>query len=78
MTKLSTSTIIRRRQAADALVRELVDAIRARQEARGENLADANAYTLGYLSSILTSVVANSPKHQAYLRDSLAYVKENA
>lgn len=76
MTKLSTT--LRRRHAADALVRELVNAIRDRQEARGENLVDANAYTLGYLSSILTSVVANSPKSQAYLRDSMAYVKENA
>jgi hypothetical protein len=71
-------TDIQKRAKADELVRELVDAIRNRQEHRGENLADSNAYTLGYLSSILTSVVANSPKHQKYLRDSMAYVKENA
>lgn len=71
-------TDLQKRAKADDLVRELVEAIRNRQEQRGENLADANAYTLGYLSSILTSVVANSPKQQRYLRDSMAYVKENA
>jgi hypothetical protein len=72
-------TDMQKRAKADELVRELVEAIRNRQmEQRGENLADANAYTLGYLSSILISVVVNSPKQQRYLRDSLAYVKENA
>ena len=71
-------TDLQKRAKADDLVRELVEAIRNRQEQRGENLADANSYTLGYLSSILTSVVTNSPKQQRYLRDSMAYVKENA
>ncbi len=64
------------RAVSDQLVRDLVDAIRDRQEARGENLADANAYTLGYLSSVLASVLAESPKARAFVQSTAKYVKE--
>lgn len=62
---------------ADTVVRELVNAIRARQEARGENLADANAYTIGYMASMMATILAESPKHRKYVLSTIAYVKEN-
>lgn len=61
---------------SDQLVRDLIDSVRDRQEARGENLADANAYTLGYLSSVLASVLAESPKARAFVQSTTKYVKE--
>jgi hypothetical protein len=67
---------LQKRADADKIVRQLVDAIRDRQENRGENLHDSTAYALGYLSSVLTSVIATSPKGLAYVKDSLQYVKE--
>jgi hypothetical protein len=66
------------RREADELVKVLVQAIRDRQEARGDDHRDAVAYTLGYLSSVLAGVVANSPKGRKYLKDTLQFVKENA
>ncbi len=66
------------RREADELVKVLVQAIRDRQEARGDDHRDAVAYTLGYLSSVLAGVVANSPKGRNYLKDTLQFVKENA
>ena len=66
------------RREADELATALVNALRDRQEARGDNSRDALAYTLGYLSSVLAGVVATSPKGRKYLKDTLQSVKENA
>lgn len=68
-------TTLANRASAEDLVRDLIDAIRDRQEARGENYQDASAYTLGYLSSVLAGVIANSPKGRAEVNATLAYVK---
>jgi hypothetical protein len=67
---------LQKRAAADEIVRQLVTAIRDRQENRGDDHRDAVAYSLGYLSSVLSSVIATSPKGLAYVKDSLQYVKE--
>lgn len=61
---------------ADQMVRDLVDAIRGRQEARGENLADTNAYTIGYMASMMATILAESPKARAYVKSTTKYVKE--
>lgn len=69
---------LEKRAKADVLVQELVEAIRTRQENRGETYSDASAYTLGYLSSMLTSIIAESPKSMKYVRATVSLVKENA
>ena len=61
---------------SDQLVRDLVEAIRDRQEARGEDHRDATSYALGYLSSVLTSVLAESPKAREFVKSTTKYVKE--
>ena len=66
------------RREGEELVKALVDALYARQEARGESLDALAPYTLGYLSSVLAGVVATSPKGRKYLKDTLQSVKENA
>lgn len=67
---------LKSRAVSEDLVRDLVDAIRDRQEARGANLMDANAYTLGYVSSMLATILAESPKARAYVQSTTKYVKE--
>lgn len=62
---------------SEDLVRDLINAIRDRQEQRGENIADTNAYTLGYIGSMLTNILAESPKARAYVKSTTVYVKEN-
>jgi len=66
------------RREGEELVKTLVEALRDRQEARGNNIHDASAYTLGYLSSVLAGVLADSPKARKSVKDTLQYVKENA
>jgi hypothetical protein len=63
---------------AENLVRDLVTALRDRQEARGENLTDTNSYTIGYIGSMLACIMAESPKARAYVRGTVSYIKENA
>ena len=61
---------------SEDLVRDLINAIRDRQEQRGENLADTNAYTLGYIGSMLANILAESPKARAYVKSTTKYVVE--
>lgn len=75
---MKAQTIIQKRRQADVLVQELLETIRTRQENRGSDHRDATAYTLGYLSSMLTNIIAESPKNMKYVRETMAYVKENA
>jgi len=65
------------RREAEELVNALVAALRDRQVNRGENYLEASAYTLGYLASAMTSVLAESPKGRKYFKDTLEYVKES-
>ena len=67
---------LKTRREADELVKTLVDALRDRQEARGNNIHDASAYTLGYLSSVLAGILADSPKARKSVKDTLKFVKE--
>lgn len=71
------SKYLKNRDSSDVLVRELITAILDRQEKRGDNRADAHAYTLGYLSSMMASILADSTKARAYVKDTLSYIQEN-
>jgi hypothetical protein len=62
---------------ADELVKALVDALYARQEARGETLDAYAPYTLGYISSVLSTVLADSAKGRKYVKSTLQFVKES-
>ena len=59
------------------LTKALVAAIQNRQLARGNSLQDANAYTVGYLESLIGSLVAMSPKVKKQVMSTLVYVTNN-
>jgi hypothetical protein len=65
------------RREAEELVKALVDALYARQEARGENLDALAPYTLGYVGSVLAGILADSPKARKSVKDTLKFVKES-
>lgn len=59
------------------LSKALVAAIQNRQEARGYNRQDANAYTVGYLESLIGTLVQLSPKVKKEVMSALVYVTNN-
>lgn len=59
------------------LSKALVAAIQNRQEARGYNRQDANAYTVGYLESLIGTLVGLSPKVKKEVMSALVYVTNN-
>jgi len=63
------------RAMAEAMVRELADALHDRQEARGELMESISPYQVGYIGSILASILAESPKHRRMVLDSIALIK---
>ena len=72
-----TKASLTRRNQAEFLAKELVNALKAHQmEKRGYSLQDANSYTVGYLESMLASMAAQSPKGLEQLISTLQMVKE--
>lgn len=59
------------------LSKALVAAIQNRQEARGYNRQDVNAYTVGYLESLIGILVQLSPKVKKEVMSTLIYVTNN-
>jgi hypothetical protein len=59
------------------LTKALVAAIQNRQLARGYTMQDANAYTVGYLESMITTLVDLSPKVKKEVMSTLVYVTNN-
>jgi hypothetical protein len=59
------------------LSKALVAALQSRQEARGASLDAANAYTVGYLQSLIGTLVAMSPKAKKEVMRTLVYVTNN-
>ena len=59
------------------LSKALVAAIQDRQEARGNTLEHANAYTVGYLEALLATLCDLSPKVKKEVMSSLVYVSNN-
>jgi hypothetical protein len=64
------------RMMAEAMVNELIAALHDRQEARGERLDSISPYQVGYIGSILSTILAESPKHRRMVLDSIALIKE--
>ena len=59
------------------LTKALVAAIQNRQLARGNSMQDANAYTVGYLESLIGSLIDLSPKVKKEVMSSLVYITNN-
>ena len=59
------------------LSKALVAAIQNRQLARGETMQDANSYTVGYLESLIGSLIDLSPKVKKEVMSSLVYITNN-
>lgn len=59
------------------LTKALVAAIQNRELARGYTMQDANAYTVGYLESMITTLVDLSPKVKKEVMSTLVYVTNN-
>ena len=59
------------------LTKALVAAIQNRQLARGNSMEHANAYTVGYLESLITTLVDLSPKVKKEVMSSLVYITNN-
>ena len=59
------------------LSKALVAAIQNRQEARGYERSEANAYTVGYLEALIGNLVAMSPKVKKEVMSTLVYVTNN-
>jgi hypothetical protein len=59
------------------LSKALVAAIQNRQLARGYQLNDANAYTVGYLESLIGTLCQLSPKVQKEIMSALVYISNN-
>lgn len=59
------------------LSRALVAALQSRQEARGNCRADANAFTVGYLESMIAGLCNLSPKVKKDVLSTLVYVTAN-
>lgn len=59
------------------LAAALTAALQARQEKRGNSRGDANAYTVGYLTSLIGVLCEGSPKTKKNVMDTLVYVLKN-
>jgi hypothetical protein len=59
------------------LTKALVAAIQNRQLARGNSMEHANAYTVGYLESLITTLVDLSPKGKKEVTSALVYITNN-
>ena len=59
------------------LTKALVAAIQNRQLARGNSMEHANAYTVGYLESLVATLVDLSPKVKKEVMSTLVYVTNN-
>jgi hypothetical protein len=59
------------------LAKALVAAIQNRQLARGADIQDANAYTVGYLEAVIGTLVAMSPKVKKEVLSTLVYITNN-
>ena len=59
------------------LSKALVAAIQSRQELRGQSLSNANAYTVGYLESLIGTLCELSPKVKKEVMSTLVYVTNN-
>jgi hypothetical protein len=59
------------------LSKALVAAIQNRQLARGYQLNESNAYTVGYLESLIGTLCQLSPKVQKEIMSALVYVSNN-
>jgi hypothetical protein len=59
------------------LSKALVAAIQNRQVARGYTTQDANSYTVGYLESLIGTLVQLSPKVKKEVMSSLVYITNN-
>jgi hypothetical protein len=59
------------------LTKALVAAIQNRQVARGYTMQDANAFTVGYLESLIGTLVELSPKVKKEVMSTLVYVTNN-
>jgi hypothetical protein len=59
------------------LSKALVAAIQNRQAVRGYNQQDANAYTVGYLESLIGTLCNLSPKVKKEVLSTLVYVTNN-
>ena len=59
------------------LSKALVAAIQNRQAVRGYNQQDANAYTVGYLESLIGNLCNLSPKVKNDIMTTLVYISNN-
>ena len=59
------------------LTKALVASIQNRQLARGYTMQDANAYTVGYLESLIGTLVQLSPKVKKEVMSTLVFVTNN-
>lgn len=59
------------------LSKALVAAIQNRQLARGADMHDANAYTVGYLEALIGTLVGSSPKVKKEVLSTLVYITNN-
>lgn len=59
------------------LSKALVAAIQNRQAVRGYQTSEANAYTVGYLESLIGTLVDLSPKVKKEVLSTLVYVTNN-
>lgn len=59
------------------LSKALVAAIQNRQLVRGNSMQDTNAYTVGYLESLIGSLIDLSPKVKKEVMNSLVYITNN-
>jgi hypothetical protein len=68
-----------RRTDAQSMADQLVKAVLHRAETKfcGEDRLAINAFTVGYLNSLLATVAAQSPAGMKELASALKYAKEN-
>jgi len=59
------------------LSKALVAAIQNRQVVRGNSMEHANAYTVGYLESLVATLCDLSPKVKKEVMSSLVYITNN-
>lgn len=59
------------------LAKALVAAIQNRQLARGADIQDANAFTVGYLEAVIGTLVQLSPKVKKEVLSTLVYITNN-
>ena len=59
------------------ICKALVASLQNRQMAKGYTIEDANAYTVGYLESMMVTLIGASPKAKKEVMSALVYISNN-